>query len=131
MHIRIYEENSKTSQLVPTKTGCCLKVDEWRALYEIGPEVIERLGARKNHDEIVRRSLGLASNWYILCGENQSGQLAISIRLMFPTKKAKSHELISTSKGLTFTEFEWNKFLSEFDNIDNAVVEIEQSFIGE
>ena len=123
VHVRIYEENPKTDRLIPTKTGCCLKVDEWEVLKQVGQELIEMVDDCDKGD-IMRRPLGSTSNWFLLLGADEQGEIAVSIRLMIPSRNQKTNEMYST-KGLTFNQSEWETFVSMFDEIDEAVTNIE------
>lgn len=74
--------------------------------------------------------LGPTSNWYVLCGTDGDGNPAVSIRLLMPTRKreaeASNAEMYSTTKGITFDEYEWQKFIDLKDDIDKAVKNMEE-----
>ena len=56
IHLRIFGEDEKTGQLIPTKTGGCLRVPEWEVLRKVGPEVLSQMDS---HGDIMRRPLGM------------------------------------------------------------------------
>ena len=108
--------------------GACLSPIEFEHFCTIAAEVQTQLAAAEA-GKTLRQSLGETSNWYFLAKiEPETGAETYAVRLLLPTARKNNPELISTAKGITMSEYEFDKLVKLIDEISTAVKEIESAF---
>ena len=108
--------------------GACVSPTEFEHLCAIAAEVQTEL-ASTEAGQTLRQSLGETSNWYFLAKiDAETGAETYAVRLLLPTARKNNPELISTAKGITLNEYEFDKFVKLIEEISVAVKEIESAF---
>ena len=125
--------------LVPTKVGATLWVEDFEILKEIGPETYKQW--QKTKEDILNHGLSDRSDYYLIVGTydirdattitklfylgpDQNGEVKFCVKICFQSPGGDA--LTSTNSGATLNLDGWQKLMTQLDEINNGVNEMQK-----
>ena len=107
IHIRVYLHSyTNDGTMIPTKTGACLKVEEWESLLNLYGEVNKRISQVTGSKGLMKvKPIQLTEDsQYFISTSYWQGQTKIHIRVF----ECDNDKLIPTKKGIALSVTEWD-----------------------